>query len=858
MPETTEGQSFDELGICRACSNSEEKMHINWIKREQDLKDILDEAKKKAGNNYDCVLPISGGKDSTFQMHILCKIYKMKPLAVTFNHNWYSEIGWYNLMNSLEVFNVDHIMFTPNRGLVNRLAKKSLYELGDPCWHCHFGCGSFPLQVAVKFNIPLIIYGESSMESYSKGAYSKPVLYDREYFLKTSSKKIPDEMVDNRISTKDVYPLNLPSAEEYEKSGIKGIHLGNYIFWDEERQTEFVKKEYGWKEAGIGQTYKGYKSDECIMPGVHDYTCYLKRGFSRATFHASNDVRQGLLNREEGFDLIRKFEPVEAQALHYFLEITDMSRDEFYEVMKSHRMKPLKNVDVPVYSDGSSSEKAGINPVKKELGHLNQKVLPFMQQLIEKHKRKEKSYFVEINSKDSSTSLTNMGSFFDFSIGEILSGYKKKEISPVDIAKICIEKFEVFEAKSLAWEVYDPDKLLEQAKAAENRLHTGEPCRILEGIPVGIKDIFNTKDFPTQMGSPIYKGFTPGNDARVVFYLREAGAIIPGKTTTAEFAVDALSKTLNPYDPSRTPGTSSSGSAVAIAMGMVPASLGTQTAGSIIRPASFCGIYGYKPSFGIIPRTAMLKTTDSLDTVGFFTLWYKDLQRLFETLRVRGHNYPFVHEALSNSNRQSKLKDQPWRAALIRPHVWHQAEDYAKESLLDFVKRLEKTGEVEIIEAELPKSIAKAHNIHKTIYDKSLAHYFAEEYKQSDLISSVMNARIENGLSITPEDYHVSLKDQETLIHDMDEFLKDFDVMITLSTAGEAPLREIEEKADSCLIWTLTHLPVINAPVFKSPAGLPFGLQIISRRYNDYRLFKFVDFLLEVGLVPERPNPINE
>jgi N-acetyl sugar amidotransferase len=171
MPQTQEGIEFDELGVCQACQSAEQKIHIDWAERERDLRKIFETAKANAGNNYDCIIPISGGKDSTFQLYVLTQVYGLKPLAVTFSHNWYSETGWYNLQNSLEQFNVDHIMFTPNRSLVNRIAKHSLAGIGDSCWHCHAGVGAFPLQAAVRFNIPLLVWGESIAESSGRASY---------------------------------------------------------------------------------------------------------------------------------------------------------------------------------------------------------------------------------------------------------------------------------------------------------------------------------------------------------------------------------------------------------------------------------------------------------------------------------------------------------------------------------------------------------------------------------------------------------------------------------------------------------------------------------------------------------------
>ena len=278
IPETEEGTTFDELGICQGCRSSEEKMHINWSEREQELRRILDDAKANAGDNYDCIVPISGGKDSTFQLHVLVKVYGMKVLAVTFSHNWFSETGWYNLLNSLEKFNVDHIMFTPNRGLVNRVAKRSIYQIGDACWHCHAGVRAFPLQTAVLFNIPLLVYGEPAAEGHGGASYSKPSENDRAIFSNLSAKRDAKDMVNETLSKRDLYPFRLPTQEEFGQVGVRRLHLGNYIFWDDEKQTEFIRDTYGWLETEMEGTYKGYKSAECIMPGMHDFTNYLKRG----------------------------------------------------------------------------------------------------------------------------------------------------------------------------------------------------------------------------------------------------------------------------------------------------------------------------------------------------------------------------------------------------------------------------------------------------------------------------------------------------------------------------------------------------------------------------------------------------
>lgn len=343
MPETTELLTFDEMGICTACRASEEKMHIDWSKREKELQRLLHRYRSKSGDNYDCIVPISGGKDSTFQLHVICNVYGLKPLAVTFSHNWYSPVGKQNLENALEKFQVDHIMFTPNRALVNKLARKSLLAIGDACWHCHAGVGVFPLQIAVKFNIPLLVWGEPTSEGLGKSTYENPIPFNRDTFFTLSAKYFPNQMVDESITKKDVYPFQPPSWKEIKRVGVVGIYLGDYMFWDAERQVEFIKKEYGWKEDVVEGTYKKYKSVECIMPGVHDYTKFLKRGFGRTTDHASQDVRAGLLTREEGFKLIRQLDGKKPKkALKYYLSITGYTEKEFNEILADHRRKILR------------------------------------------------------------------------------------------------------------------------------------------------------------------------------------------------------------------------------------------------------------------------------------------------------------------------------------------------------------------------------------------------------------------------------------------------------------------------------------------------------------------------------------
>lgn len=448
-----------------------------------------------------------------------------------------------------------------------------------------------------------------------------------------------------------------------------------------------------------------------------------------------------------------------------------------------------------------------------------------------------------------------MSFFSELCIGDIRRAYREQRLTPLDVAQWCISAWRAQEHLYHAWECFDETKLLQAAQHSTEYLRSGRPERSLEGIPVGVKDIFNTVDFPTQMGSPLWSGFTPGNDARAVFNVKRAGGVIPGKTVTAEFAVHSLGKTLNPYSVAVTPGTSSSGSAVAVATGMVPVALGTQTAGSIVRPASFCGVWGCKPSFGLVPRTGMLKTTDSLDSVGYFVSHAADLRTVLDALRVHGRNFPISHAALHDLARQSPPVGRPWRVAVVRPYVWEHAPDYARAALAAWVDKLAHRGTCDVKEVSLPAPMQRSHDVHETIYNRALAYYFKEEFTRAELISPVMNRLITAGQQVSNSQYEAALEEQVALARQMDAFFADFDVLVTLSTAGHAPIREQEEAPDSALMWTLTHLAVVSAPAFVSPNGLPFGLQIAARRYNDPLLFSFIDQLVAQGLLPARTFP---
>jgi N-acetyl sugar amidotransferase len=325
LPETMEGITFDEFGVCTACRSSEEKMHINWRDKQSKLIKIFN--KFRNNKYYDCILPISGGKDSTFQAYILDKVYKINSIAVTHGTNWMSLTGRYNLENCINKFNLDHLFFLPNRNTINKVAKKSPELIGDACWHCHIGSHTFPMQTAVKWKIPLMVYGESIAENDGRGSYKKILTNKEKYYygLNVSAKVEPEKYVNGDIKYSEVQIWNYPSEEEMVKFNIVNLHLGDYIFWDEQKQTEFLINQFSWRiNERVENTYKGYKSNECIMAGVHDYLNFIKRGVGRATLHASDDIRRGLIKRNEAVHLIKKYDSQRPHALDYFLKITGL------------------------------------------------------------------------------------------------------------------------------------------------------------------------------------------------------------------------------------------------------------------------------------------------------------------------------------------------------------------------------------------------------------------------------------------------------------------------------------------------------------------------------------------------------
>jgi Asp-tRNA(Asn)/Glu-tRNA(Gln) amidotransferase A subunit family amidase len=364
---------------------------------------------------------------------------------------------------------------------------------------------------------------------------------------------------------------------------------------------------------------------------------------------------------------------------------------------------------------------------------------------------------------------------------------------------------------------------------------------IFFGIPFGVKDVFNTKFLKTEFGSILFKNFLPGNNARVVDIIEEKQGTIFCKTTTAEFAVHHFpeKKTLNPWNKNHITGTSSAGSAVAVACGALPISLATQTAGSIIRPASFCGVIGFKPSFGALDRTGVLKTADTLDSVGLFSSDIYVLRKVFKNLIQYSNQYPY-----SKNFFRKQIKKKITIGIISNNFENYKNYDYSiKNDFEHFYNNL--SNKFDVIENFDANFINSVHSNHENIYCKSLAYYFSSLHKRKNMMSQIMRQMIKKGNKIDKQKYLESLLNQRYLTKKFELMMKNYDFLITPSTASVAPKIGHKEKTDTSLIWTFFGAPSISLPIFyDEKMRLPFGLQIVSRRYNDLALLNFSEEII--------------
>ena len=417
-------------------------------------------------------------------------------------------------------------------------------------------------------------------------------------------------------------------------------------------------------------------------------------------------------------------------------------------------------------------------------------------------------------------------------------------ISSEQLVESCLVRIREVDPQVHAWAFLDPDHALAQARAADALRLEGKTLGPLHGVPIGIKDIFDTADMPTEYGSPIFAGRTPARDATIIAMLRAVGAVIMGKTVTTEFAYFSPGKTRNPHNPEHTPGGSSSGSAAAVGSEMVPLAIGSQTNGSTIRPAAYCGIVGFKPTHGLISRHRALVLSRTLDHVGLFARSIDDIALLAEQLigydehdpdmRPRAR-FPFVEVA-------AEEPPLPPMFAFIRTAVWERADKDTKEGFAEIVDSL--GGQVE--DVDLFPSAEKAWEWHQTIMAAEMAFNFEREWKDArERLSEQLRAQIERGREVRAVDYQRALG-QIAPIHEsfVELFEQRYDAILTPAAPSAAP-HGLGATGDPsfCTLWTLCGMPCITLPLLQSAGGLPIGVQLVGPRGGDARLLRTAKWL---------------
>ena len=416
-------------------------------------------------------------------------------------------------------------------------------------------------------------------------------------------------------------------------------------------------------------------------------------------------------------------------------------------------------------------------------------------------------------------------------------------LSAEALAKLYLEQIAAREPGVQAWAWLDAEYVLAEARKLDERRLSGAPIGPLHGLPVALKDVIDTARIPTSNGTVLDEGRVPEQDAFLVARLKAAGALIMGKTVSAELAFLGPGKTRNPVNPEHTPGGSSSGSAAAVAAGMVPLAVGTQTGGSIIRPASFCGVVGFKPTFGCIPRSGVLRQSPSLDTIGVFARTAEDAGMLAEAL----YGYDDADSATSLLPFPRLLEiasaEVPVKPtfAFVKTPYWEQAEPEMQQALQELVDFL---GE-QSFEVPLPELFEEAAAARERINLAEMARNFHHyEQRGLDRLSVEMQGALQRGNQIPARDYLSALDVPQVLNAGLEEVFERCDVIVTVAAPGAAPAG-LDSTGSAIFngLWTLCGNPCITLPVFDNDKGLPMGVQLVGKRHQDGRLLRTARWL---------------
>jgi Asp-tRNA(Asn)/Glu-tRNA(Gln) amidotransferase A subunit family amidase len=398
------------------------------------------------------------------------------------------------------------------------------------------------------------------------------------------------------------------------------------------------------------------------------------------------------------------------------------------------------------------------------------------------------------------------------------------------VMRACLDRIAARDTDVQAWAYLDPDQTIAAARAFDRSGRRGP----LAGVPFGVKDIIDTADMPTEWGTPIHRGRRPNRDAACVALTRKAGGVLLGKTVTTEFANLHPGPTRNPHDLARTPGGSSSGSAAAVADFMVPIALGTQTTGSTIRPASFCGVFGYRPTYGEHRLHGVMEASGSLDTLGILARSLEDIA-LYRDVLLGVPPQPIAEI------------ERPPRVGLCRTHNWDQVEPSTQRLIEDATQRLTQAG-APVADVELPADFARLNDAHRWISSFEFARTFAWEIDNhwDEISETLRNGRLADGLSCSFERYIEMQELAERCRQRMDDAWQDHDVLLTPSAIGEAPVGLFAfAGAPLYMMWTVLHLPTVTLPLFTGPSGMPVGAQVLARRHDDRKLFACARWLYQ-------------
>jgi Asp-tRNA(Asn)/Glu-tRNA(Gln) amidotransferase A subunit family amidase len=432
---------------------------------------------------------------------------------------------------------------------------------------------------------------------------------------------------------------------------------------------------------------------------------------------------------------------------------------------------------------------------------------------------------------------------FSLKVEEIASKIKDAQLTSVEVCEKYIERINKFEKDVKAWAHFDKKLLLEKAAEADEYRRSGKPTGPLHGIPVAVKDIVGTVDMPTECGTVIRKGKSYSQNAEIIDLLLAAGAIVMGKTATAELAYLGPTKTTNPHDHSRTPGGSSSGSAATVASYMAPLSIGSQTGGSVIRPASYCGVVGYKPTYGLISRNGVLKTSEKLDHIGVFGRTVEDVALLAKVL-IKKDKFDNATVYYSADSMLEETKKGPLfepKFIFYKTDHWKNVEKKSREAFEYFIKSFKNNIEI----FDTPSYFKDIHKYHQIIHETDLANNFGLYYKKyKKKLSKPMQDAIIKGNKHSAKEYAEAIDFMKRSYESYEEVFEDYHGILSPSSPGVAPKGlKSTGSAEFNKVWSYLGTPCISLPLLQGESKMPLGVQLIGAKFDDHRFLGVANWL---------------